>query len=69
MAGTRIEGLKLTKVVDGDTIKVEINGQEESLRLCSLDTEESRPRRLTENRLIGLFSRKKFEIILKDKRL
>ena len=43
MAGTRIEGLKLTKVVDGDTIKVEINGQEESLRLCSLDTEESRP--------------------------
>jgi micrococcal nuclease len=36
-----MKGLKLTKVVDGDTIKVEISGNEESLRLCCLDTEES----------------------------
>jgi len=26
MTGTTIEGLKLIKVVDGDTIKVELNG-------------------------------------------
>ena len=41
MPGTTIEDLKLTKVVDGDTVKVEIDGKEESLRLCCLDTEES----------------------------
>lgn len=41
MAGTMIKGLKLTKVVDGDTIKVELEGKEESLRLTCLDTEES----------------------------
>ena len=43
MPGTVIEGLKLTKVVDGDTVKVEIDGKEESLRLGCLDTEESWP--------------------------
>lgn len=43
MSGTKIEGLKLTKVVDGDTIKVEINNVVESLRLICLDTEESWP--------------------------
>ena len=43
MTGTTIEGLKLTKVVDGDTVKVELNGEVESLRLCCLDTEESWP--------------------------
>ncbi len=43
MTGTTIEGLKLIKVVDGDTIKVELNGEVESLRLCCLDTEESWP--------------------------
>ncbi len=41
MSGTTMKGLKLTKVVDGDTLKVEISGNEESLRLCCLDTEES----------------------------
>ncbi len=41
MSGTTIKDLKLTKVVDGDTFKVEINGKVESLRLCCLDTEES----------------------------
>ena len=40
--GTRINNLKLTEVVDGDTIKVEIiPGREESLRLLAVDTEES----------------------------
>jgi micrococcal nuclease len=43
MPGTKIEGLKLTKVVDGDTVKVEINDAVESLRLICLDTEESWP--------------------------
>ncbi len=41
MCGTRIENLKLLKVVDGDTIKVELNNESESLRLLALDTEES----------------------------
>ena len=41
MTGTTIQGLKLIKVVDGDTVKVELNGKVESLRLCCLDTEES----------------------------
>lgn len=38
---TRIDNIKLTKVVDGDTVKVEIEGQQESLRLVCVDTEES----------------------------
>lgn len=41
MPGTIIKDLKLVKVVDGDTIKVEIDGRVESLRICCLDTEES----------------------------
>lgn len=41
MAGTKIEGLKLIKVIDGDTVKVEIDGKVESLRLVCIDTEES----------------------------
>ena len=41
MPGTRIEQVKLTKVVDGDTIKAEVEGKVESLRLTCLDTEES----------------------------
>jgi micrococcal nuclease len=41
MSGTRIENLKLLKVIDGDTVKIELNGDTESLRLACLDTEES----------------------------
>jgi micrococcal nuclease len=41
--GTRIEDLQVTKVVDGDTIKVLLDGKEESLRLICVDTEESQP--------------------------
>ncbi len=40
MAGTRIQGT-VVRVVDGDTVRVEVNGDEESLRLLALDTEES----------------------------
>jgi hypothetical protein len=43
MRGTIIKNLRLTKAVDGDTIKVLLDGQEESLRLACLDTEESWP--------------------------
>lgn len=39
--GTRIENLALTKVVDGDTVKVMLDDTEESLRLAAIDTEES----------------------------
>jgi micrococcal nuclease len=38
---TRIEGLPLLKVVDGDTVCVEVAGQRESIRIACLDTEES----------------------------
>jgi micrococcal nuclease len=41
MKGTGIKDLKLTKVVDGDTIKLLLNNQEESIRFVCLDTEES----------------------------
>ncbi|MCP4258130.1 MAG: thermonuclease family protein [Planctomycetes bacterium] len=40
---TRIENLQVAKVVDGDTIKVILEGKEESLRLTCVDTEESQP--------------------------
>lgn len=38
---TTIQNLQITQVVDGDTIKVAINGKTESLRLICVDTEES----------------------------
>ena len=40
--GTTISNLQVTKVIDGDTISVDIDGNIESLRLICLDTEESR---------------------------
>ncbi len=41
MKGTVIKNLQLTKVVDGDTIKLLLDNQEESIRFACLDTEES----------------------------
>ena len=41
MKGTIIKNLKLTKVIDGDTIKLLLNDTEESIRFVCLDTEES----------------------------
>ena len=41
--GTKIENLKVIKVVDGDTIHVNLNGDVEKLRLTNIDTEESLP--------------------------
>lgn len=41
MKGTIIKNLKLTKVIDGDTIKLMLDGKEESIRFACLDTEES----------------------------
>lgn len=41
MPGTILRDLRLTKVTDGDTVKVRIGEKEESLRLACLDTEES----------------------------
>ncbi|MEG4498359.1 thermonuclease family protein [Microcoleus sp. F10-C6] len=38
---TRIPNLQVTKVVDGDSIKISLNGKTESLRLICVDTEES----------------------------
>lgn len=38
--GTSIE-VPVVRVVDGDTVRVEIDGTEESLRILALDTEES----------------------------
>lgn len=41
MKGTTIKNLKLTKVIDGDTVKILLNNEQESIRLTCLDTEES----------------------------
>jgi len=41
MKGTIIKNLKLTKVIDGDTIKLMLDEKEESIRFACLDTEES----------------------------
>ena len=39
--GTRINDLQVIKIVDGDTIDVMLEGEEERLRLICIDTEES----------------------------
>lgn len=39
--GTRIQNLQVLDVIDGDTLKVDCFGKEESLRLLCVDTEES----------------------------
>jgi hypothetical protein len=41
MKGTVIKNLKLVKVIDGDTIKVLLDNEQESIRFVCLDTEES----------------------------
>ena len=41
--GTKIHNLKVVRVVDGDTINVELNNEIEKLRLICVDTEESLP--------------------------
>ena len=41
MVGTRIPGLQVTNITDGDTINVDLDGQTEKLRLACVDTEES----------------------------
>ena len=41
MKGSSIKNLKLTKVIDGDTIKLILDDKEESIRFVCLDTEES----------------------------
>jgi len=41
MQGTTIKNLKLTKVIDGDTIKILLSDEQESIRYTCLDTEES----------------------------
>lgn len=41
MKGTIIKNIKLTKAVDGDTIKILLNDKEGSIRFACLDTEES----------------------------
>ena len=43
MPGTIINSLLLIKVVDGEAIKVVLDGEEEPLRLACLDTEEHWP--------------------------
>ncbi|NEP31919.1 MULTISPECIES: thermonuclease family protein [unclassified Moorena] len=41
MKGTVIKNIKLIKVVDGDTIKILLDNEQESIRFVCLDTEES----------------------------
>ncbi|WP_435158773.1 thermonuclease family protein [Haladaptatus sp. DFWS20] len=40
LAGTTLE-VDVVEVIDGDTIKIHLNGEEENLRILALDTEES----------------------------
>jgi micrococcal nuclease len=42
MPGTTLEA-PVDRPVDGDTVRVLINGRSEALRILALDTEESRP--------------------------
>lgn len=39
--GTRIEQLQVLDVIDGDTIRIDLRGEKETLRFCCVDTEES----------------------------
>lgn len=39
----RLEPAKVVKVVDGDTLKINYKGNEESVRLIGIDAPESRP--------------------------
>ena len=41
--GTTISNAHITDVIDGDTVKVRIDRREETVRMGSVDTEESRP--------------------------
>lgn len=41
MSSSNLDTYKVTRVVDGDTIKVNFNGKEESVRLIGIDTPES----------------------------
>jgi len=41
--GTKITGINVVKVVDGDTLHVNLNGKVERIRLTNVDTEESHP--------------------------
>jgi endonuclease YncB( thermonuclease family) len=41
--GTKITGLNVVKVVDGDTLHVNLSGKVERIRLTNVDTEESLP--------------------------
>jgi micrococcal nuclease len=41
MMSTRIRHVEVLRVIDGDTLVVNLNGREESLRLICVDTEES----------------------------
>lgn len=39
--GTRVEGVRVVRVVDGDTVRLTLGGTEESVRFACVDTEES----------------------------
>jgi micrococcal nuclease len=42
--------VKLNRVIDGDTIKIERNGKKESVRLIGVDTPESRKNKKSKKR-------------------
>jgi endonuclease YncB( thermonuclease family) len=60
-----IKTYKVTRVVDGDTIKVNFNGKEESVRLIGIDTPESvhpdASKNLPEGKLASQFTKDKLE--------
>lgn len=40
---SELESAKVSKIIDGDTLKVNYKGKEESVRLIGIDAPESRP--------------------------
>lgn len=65
IVNNNIKMYKVTRVVDGDTIKVDFNGKEESVRLIGIDTPESvhpdATKNLPEGKLASEFTKDRLE--------
>ena len=45
----KLESVKVLRIIDGDTLKVNYKGKEESIRLIGIDAPESRPNKKAKN--------------------
>ena len=46
---SKVDSVKVLRVVDGDTLKVSYKGKDESIRLIGIDAPESRPNKKAKN--------------------